>query len=222
MGRTGQRRARRIHPPGRPPLRQRRSAAIYWGMGISQIHPRHRQHPLPGQPGPDVRPRRQSRYRSQSPARPEQRPGLLRQRRPAQRLHRLPKCRRPTFGANFEQYWGVALNPQPGLTATEMVDGAVSGAVTRHVHRRRKPDDERAEPEHTRHALEQLELLVCQDIFINETGEWPTSFCPPSASPKKTAPSPTPTAACQRVRGRRTGRPIPRRLGHYLRFRPPH
>jgi formate dehydrogenase (coenzyme F420) alpha subunit len=28
---------------------------------------------------------------------------------------------------------------------------------------------------HTRHALEQLELLVCQDIFFNETGAvWPT------------------------------------------------
>ncbi len=35
----------------------------------------------------------------------------------------------------------------------------------------RKPDDERTEPEHTRHALEALDFLVCQDIFINETGE---------------------------------------------------
>jgi predicted molibdopterin-dependent oxidoreductase YjgC len=38
---------------------------------------------------------------------------------------------------------------------------------------------------HTRHALEQLELLVCQDIFINETGELADVILPATSFAEK-------------------------------------
>ena len=60
------------------------------GHGDQPEHPRHRQHPDADQPGPAVRPHGPAGHRAQPAARPEQRPGLLRFRRPAQRLHRLP------------------------------------------------------------------------------------------------------------------------------------
>jgi len=77
----------------------------------------------------------------------------------------------PDVKAKFEQFWGTELNPQPGLAATEMVDGAVTRAVRGMYIVGENPMMSEPNQEHTRHALEQLELLVCQDIFINETGE---------------------------------------------------
>lgn len=77
----------------------------------------------------------------------------------------------PDVQTKFEQYWGTSLNPVPGLTATEMVDGAVTGAVRGMFVVGENPMMSEPNQAHTRHALEQLELLVIQDIFINETGE---------------------------------------------------
>ena len=71
----------------------------------------------------------------------------------------------------FEKCWGVPLNPTPGLTATEMVDQAVLGKVRGMFIVGENPMMSEPNQNHVRHALEQLEFLVCQDIFINETGE---------------------------------------------------
>jgi formate dehydrogenase alpha subunit len=76
----------------------------------------------------------------------------------------------PDIKAKFEKEWGVELNPRPGLTATEMVDGAVTGAIRGMFIMGENPMMSEPNLEHTRHALEQLEFMVCQDIFINETG----------------------------------------------------
>ena len=38
---------------------------------------------------------------------------------------------------------------------------------------------------HTRHALEQLEFIVCQDIFINETGEMADVILPATSFAEK-------------------------------------
>jgi predicted molibdopterin-dependent oxidoreductase YjgC len=77
----------------------------------------------------------------------------------------------PTVKANFEQHWGVSLNPQPGLTATEMVDGAYNRSIRGMFVLGENPMMSEPNQNHARHALEKLEFLVCQDIFINETGE---------------------------------------------------
>jgi formate dehydrogenase alpha subunit len=77
----------------------------------------------------------------------------------------------PEIRSRFESTWGVALNPVPGLTATEIVDQAVMGKVRGMYIIGENPMMSEPNQNHIRHALEQLEFLVCQDIFINETGE---------------------------------------------------
>lgn len=77
----------------------------------------------------------------------------------------------PAIKSKFETFWKRELNPESGLTATEMVSGAVHGVVRGMFIVGENPMMSEPDQNHTRHALEQLELLVCQDIFINETGE---------------------------------------------------
>jgi formate dehydrogenase alpha subunit len=77
----------------------------------------------------------------------------------------------PEIRSRFESTWGVALNPVPGLTATEIVDQAVMGKVRGMYIIGENPMMSEPNQNHVRHALEQLDFLVCQDIFINETGE---------------------------------------------------
>ncbi len=91
----------------------------------------------------------------------------------------------PEIKAKFEQYWGVTLNPQPGLTATEMVDGAADGRVRGMFVLGENPMMSEPNQNHARHALEQLEFLVCQDIFINETGEMADVILPATSFAEK-------------------------------------
>ena len=71
----------------------------------------------------------------------------------------------------FESVWGVPLNAVPGLTATEMCDACYTEEVRAMFVLGENPMMSEPNLEHARHALEKLEFLVCQDIFINETGE---------------------------------------------------
>jgi formate dehydrogenase alpha subunit len=91
----------------------------------------------------------------------------------------------PEVKEKFETVWGVELNPQPGLTATEMVTGASTGVVRGMFVLGENPIMSEPNQQHTRHALEQLELLVCQDIFINETGEMADVILPATSFAEK-------------------------------------
>ncbi len=77
----------------------------------------------------------------------------------------------PDIQQKFQDFWGVQLNPTPGLTATEMVDGAATGSIKAMFVLGENPMMSEPNQNHARHALEALDFLVCQDIFINETGE---------------------------------------------------
>ena len=87
--------------------------------------------------------------------------------------------------AKFEDYWGVELNPNAGLTATEMVDGAAMGTVRGMFVLGENPMMSEPNQNHSRHALEQLEFLVCQDIFINETGQMADVILPATSFAEK-------------------------------------
>ncbi len=91
----------------------------------------------------------------------------------------------PDVKAKFEEHWGIELNPTPGLTATEMVDGAADGRVRAVFVLGENPMMSEPNQNHARHALEQLELLVCQDIFINETGEMADVILPATSFAEK-------------------------------------
>ncbi|MCP4427503.1 MAG: formate dehydrogenase subunit alpha [Chloroflexi bacterium] len=72
--------------------------------------------------------------------------------------------------AKFQSAWGTTLNTQPGLTATEMIDGGLTGAIRGMYVVGENPMMSEPNQNHTRAAIEALEFLVVQDIFINETG----------------------------------------------------
>jgi formate dehydrogenase alpha subunit len=91
----------------------------------------------------------------------------------------------PQIKSRFEQFWGAQLNPKPGLTATEMVDGAADGSVRGMFVLGENPMMSEPNQKHARHALEHLELLVCQDIFINETGEMADVILPATSFAEK-------------------------------------
>ncbi len=91
----------------------------------------------------------------------------------------------PEVKTLFEQAWGVQLNPEPGLTATEMVDGAYAGSVRAMFVLGENPMMSEPNQNHARHALEKLEFLVCQDIFINETGELADVILPATSFAEK-------------------------------------
>jgi formate dehydrogenase alpha subunit len=91
----------------------------------------------------------------------------------------------PEVKEKFERVWGVELNAKPGLTATEMVAGASAGAVRGMFVLGENPMMSEPNQQHTRHSLEQLEFLVCQDIFINETGEMADVILPATSFAEK-------------------------------------
>jgi predicted molibdopterin-dependent oxidoreductase YjgC len=102
--------------------------------------------------------------------------------------------------AKFEQHWGVELNPIPGLTATEMVTGAAHGTVKGMFVLGENPIMSEPNQGHTRHSLEQLEFLVCQDIFINETGEMADVILPATSFAEKDGTFTNSDRRIQRVR----------------------
>jgi formate dehydrogenase alpha subunit len=160
-------------------------AAIYWGMGISQsTHGTDNTLSLTnlalmcghmGKPGTGLNPLRgQNNVQGCSDS-----GGLPNVYTAYQRVDA------PEIQQKFEQTWGAKLNPQAGLTATEMIDGALTGAIKGMFIVGENPMLSEPNQEHTRHALEQLEFLVCQDIFINETGEMADVILPATSFAEK-------------------------------------
>ena len=85
----------------------------------------------------------------------------------------------------FESVWGVALSPTPGLTATEMCDACYTQDVRAMFVLGENPMMSEPNQNHARHALEKLDFLVCQDIFINETGEMADVILPATSFAEK-------------------------------------
>ncbi len=74
----------------------------------------------------------------------------------------------------FAAGWGVpyeSLSPTPGLTVTEMMNGVLDGRIKGMYIMGENPMLSDPNLNHARHALSQIEFLVHQDIFMNETAE---------------------------------------------------
>jgi predicted molibdopterin-dependent oxidoreductase YjgC len=160
-------------------------AAIYWGMGISQsTHGTDNTISLTnlalmcghvGKPGTGLNPLRgQNNVQGCSDS------GGLPNVYTAYQLVNAPAVKE-----KFEAVWGTTLNERPGLTATEMIDGALHGAVRGLFIVGENPIISEPNQAHTRKALEQAEFLVCQDIFINETGEMADVILPATSFAEK-------------------------------------
>lgn len=73
----------------------------------------------------------------------------------------------------FAGAWGVdyeAIAPKPGLTVTEITHGILEGRIKALFIMGENPMLSDPNLNHVAEAFDKVELLVCQDIFLNETG----------------------------------------------------
>jgi formate dehydrogenase alpha subunit len=71
----------------------------------------------------------------------------------------------------FEAAWGCSLPPSPGLTITEIIDSAYRGKIKAICIIGENPLLSEPNIAHAKEALEKLEFLVVQDIFLSETAK---------------------------------------------------
>lgn len=75
----------------------------------------------------------------------------------------------------FAEAWGVLyekLGPTPGLTVTEIMNGALEGTIRGIFIMGENPMLSDPNLHHVEHALQEVDFLAVQDIFLNETGEF--------------------------------------------------
>ncbi len=77
----------------------------------------------------------------------------------------------PEARAKFEEAWGVPLPAEPGLTVVEMTRAAAEGKVKAMYVVGENPMLSDPDLHHVREALESLDFLVVQDIFLTETAQ---------------------------------------------------
>ncbi|MBT3323248.1 MAG: formate dehydrogenase subunit alpha [Anaerolineae bacterium] len=160
-------------------------AAIYWGMGISQsVHGTDNALSLAnlallsgnlGKTGTGLNPLRgQNNVQGCSDA------GGLPNVFPGYQSVTDPESR-----AKFEGDWGVVLNPEAGLTTMEMVDAAEKGVIRGYYVMGENPMMSEPDLRHARHVMEELDFVLVQDIFMNETGEYADIILPASSFAEK-------------------------------------
>ncbi len=161
------------------------SAAIYWGMGISQsVHGTDNALSLAnlalltgnlGRPGTGLNPLRgQNNVQgcSDSGGLPDVFPGYQ-------------PVDDDEIRARFEAAWNTALPAEPGLTTMEMVDAAEHGDIHAYFVMGENPMMSEPDLRHARHVMENLEFVLVQDIFTNETSEYADVILPAASFAEK-------------------------------------
>jgi formate dehydrogenase alpha subunit len=103
----------------------------------------------------------------------------------------------------FEQAWNIepgALNRSLGLTTTEIMSAVRPGGVRALHIMGENPMMSEPNLNHTRHRMEQLEFLVAQDLFINESGAYADVFLPAASWAEKEGTFTNTDRRVQRVR----------------------
>ncbi len=102
----------------------------------------------------------------------------------------------------FEQAWNVepgGLNRALGLSTTEIV-GAIRGTVRALFIMGENPMMSEPNLNHTRHQIEQLEFMVAQDLFMNESAAYADVFLPAASFAEKDGTFTNTDRRVQRVR----------------------
>ena len=103
----------------------------------------------------------------------------------------------------FEQAWNIepgGLNRRLGLTTTEIMSAVRPGGVRALHIMGENPMMSEPNLNHTRHMIEQLEFLVAQDLFINESGAYADVFLPAASWAEKEGTFTNTDRRVQRVR----------------------
>jgi formate dehydrogenase major subunit len=98
--------------------------------------------------------------------------------------HELPGYRHisdSTVRGEFEHAWGVTLNPEPGLRIPNMLDAAQSGSFMGLYCEGEDIVQSDPDTQHVAAALEAMECIVVQDLFLNETAKYAHVFLPGSS-----------------------------------------
>ena len=98
--------------------------------------------------------------------------------------HELPGYRHvsdPTVRELFSTTWGVPIDPEPGLRIPNMFDAAIDGSFKGLYVQGEDIAQSDPDTRHVSHALESLECLVVQDIFLNETAKYAHVLLPGSS-----------------------------------------
>jgi formate dehydrogenase major subunit len=113
----------------------------------------------------------------------------------------------------FERDWGVTIQPEPGLRIPNMLDAALDGSFLGLYCQGEDPASPIRTRSTSRRRWRRWNAWWCRTCSSTRRRSTPTSSCPAPPSSKRTAPSPTPSAAsracaasCRRWPARPTGR----------------
>jgi formate dehydrogenase major subunit len=98
--------------------------------------------------------------------------------------HELPGYRHvsdPAVRALFDAAWGVAVDSEPGLRIPNMFDAALDGSFKALYVQGEDIAQSDPNTEHVTAALQALECLIVQDLFLNETAKFAHVFLPGSS-----------------------------------------
>jgi predicted molibdopterin-dependent oxidoreductase YjgC len=106
----------------------------------------------------------------------------------------------PDVNQKFEEAWGRELSDEVGLTHTEIFDAILEGTVKSLYMVGENPVLTEADAKHARKALEELDFLVSQDIFLSESAEYADVVLPAASFAEKDGTFTNTERRVQRVR----------------------
>jgi formate dehydrogenase alpha subunit len=106
----------------------------------------------------------------------------------------------PDLRKKFELAWGAALPDKPGLTVVELMNGALEGKISAMYIMGENPVVSDPDCSHVVEALNALEFLVVQDIFLSETAALADVVLPAAASLEKDGTFTNTERRVQRIR----------------------
>ena len=110
------------------------------------------------------------------------------------------KVNDPAVKEKFEQAWDRELSGEIGLTHTEIFDAILDGEIKALYMVGENPVLTEADAKHARKALEELDFLVSQDIFLTESGEYADVVLPAASFAEKDGTFTNSERRVQRVR----------------------
>jgi formate dehydrogenase alpha subunit len=110
------------------------------------------------------------------------------------------KVEDPEVQEKFAQAWDRPLPPKAGLTVVEILNAAHDGRIKALYCMGENPVLSDPNANHTREALEKLDLLIVQDIFLNDTAEYADVVLPSACFAEKDGTFTNTERRVQRVR----------------------
>ncbi|NYB50958.1 MAG: formate dehydrogenase subunit alpha [Methanobacteriaceae archaeon] len=106
----------------------------------------------------------------------------------------------PQVAHKFEHEWGTVLSPVPGLRIPEMINNIENGKIKSMYIIGENPVLSEPDASHVAEALEKLEFLVVQDIFLSETAQLADVVLPASSFAEKDGTFTNTERRVQRIR----------------------